>query len=264
MTGAKKLMVIAALVEDGHGESGQGASRIEGLDRANDNMEKRQDGDATGEWHGHERYQAHWISPEPPKNRDTRPEVLTRVGSNPTTLPNRSSLGKTTTRWSSSHQRSHSPYGQNIRGRCLRRPDLGMALKKSSALAKPLTIMERNSDRYLDSEVIELFKENASDSYARAVQAGNTEVQQGMGEVLSRSCKPAAAHRGAAFIPIRRDNQPPLFQFSPGGSESLRRQISLPFMTIVLPSLVSMTWPGSMETAPPNLLSIAIFPSLKT
>ena len=48
MTGAKKLMVIAALVEDGHGESGQGASRIEGLDRANDNMEKRQDGDATG------------------------------------------------------------------------------------------------------------------------------------------------------------------------------------------------------------------------
>lgn len=58
-------MVIAALVEDGPGESGQAASLIEGLDRANENMEKHQDGDATREWHRHERYQAHWISPEP-------------------------------------------------------------------------------------------------------------------------------------------------------------------------------------------------------
>lgn len=61
--------------------------------------------------------------------------------------------------------------------------------KKSIALAEALTIIERESDQHFDPEVVAVFKKIAPDLYARAVQAGDAELRQGMREVLSRYFK---------------------------------------------------------------------------
>ncbi|MCX7169837.1 MAG: HD-GYP domain-containing protein [Proteobacteria bacterium] len=47
--------------------------------------------------------------------------------------------------------------------------------KKAMALAEALTIIERDSERHFDPQVVAVFNKIATDLYARAVQAGNTE-----------------------------------------------------------------------------------------
>jgi len=66
--------------------------------------------------------------------------------------------------------------------------------KKPIALAEALTIIERDSDRHFDPEVVELFREIAPNLYVSAVQAGDAELRQGMRAVLSRYFKMEAAH----------------------------------------------------------------------
>ncbi|MBI5920679.1 MAG: HD-GYP domain-containing protein [Betaproteobacteria bacterium] len=61
--------------------------------------------------------------------------------------------------------------------------------KKPMALADALAIIERDSVGHFDPEVFAAFKTIAPGLYARAVQAGDADLRQGMREVLSRYFK---------------------------------------------------------------------------
>jgi hypothetical protein len=60
------------------------------------------------------------------------------------------------------------------------------------ALAQALTIIERDSGRHFDPEVVVIFKEIAPVLYATALQAGNAGLRQEMQAVLSRYFRTAA------------------------------------------------------------------------
>ena len=73
--------------------------------------------------------------------------------------------------------------------------------KKPMALAQALTIIERDSGRHFDPEVVVIFKEIAPVLYATALQAGNAGLRQEMQAVLSRYFRTAAAPAGATSHP---------------------------------------------------------------
>ncbi|MDP1653437.1 MAG: HD domain-containing protein [Rhodocyclaceae bacterium] len=70
--------------------------------------------------------------------------------------------------------------------------------KKALPLVEALTIIERDSSRQFDPEVVAIFREIAADLYARAVQAGDAELRQEMPALLSRYFKTEAAPEEAA------------------------------------------------------------------
>jgi len=74
----------------------------------------------------------------------------------------------------------------------------GRPYKKVMVLAEALVIIERDSGRQFDPEVVAAFMGIAPDLYARAVQAGDAELRQEMRAVLSRYFKTEAAPEGAA------------------------------------------------------------------
>jgi HD-GYP domain-containing protein (c-di-GMP phosphodiesterase class II) len=70
--------------------------------------------------------------------------------------------------------------------------------KKPMSLVEALAIIDRDSGRQFDPEVVAVFMGIASDLYARAVQAGDAELRQEMRALLSRYFKMDAAPEGAA------------------------------------------------------------------
>jgi len=60
--------------------------------------------------------------------------------------------------------------------------------------AEALAIIARDSGRHFDPDVVAIFNGIAPDLFARAVQAANAELREGMREVLSRYFKMEAAH----------------------------------------------------------------------
>lgn len=70
--------------------------------------------------------------------------------------------------------------------------------KKPMALAEAMAIIDRDSGRQFDPEIVALFMGMASDLYARTVQAGDAELRQAMRAVLSRYFKTEAAPEAAA------------------------------------------------------------------
>jgi len=65
--------------------------------------------------------------------------------------------------------------------------------KKPMALTEALTIIENDSDRHFDPEVVAVFKKIAPDLYASAARAGDANLRQAMHAVLSRYFKMEAA-----------------------------------------------------------------------
>ncbi len=66
--------------------------------------------------------------------------------------------------------------------------------KKPMSLAEALAIIGGDSGRQFDPDVVAIFTEIAPDSFARAVQAGDTKLREEMREILSRYFKTEAAH----------------------------------------------------------------------
>ena len=75
--------------------------------------------------------------------------------------------------------------------------------KRPMTLVEALTIIERDSGQHFDPEVVAVFKGMAPDLYARAVQAGDAELRQGMCEVLCRYFKMETAPAGAVSLPAQ-------------------------------------------------------------
>ncbi len=73
--------------------------------------------------------------------------------------------------------------------------------KKPMLLADALTIIDRDSGRQFDPEVVAIFKEIAPVLYATAGQAGDAGLQQEMQAVLSRYFRTTVAPAGAASHP---------------------------------------------------------------
>lgn len=73
--------------------------------------------------------------------------------------------------------------------------------KKAMPLVEALIIIERDSGRQFDPEVVVVFMGIASDLYARAVQAGDANLRQDIRALLSHYFKTDAAPEGGRVVP---------------------------------------------------------------